>query len=259
MSGSTQATSPAPDFTRLYAQLRVAPGCGLAAFKQAYRRRVADLHPDRPAVRPRDPDVLKALNLGYAAALDFHRAHGRLPGAPVPPRAGAQRAAWHAQPAPPRAAAAAAATPVTDRHVPPTGILLLLVLLAIAAIWRWLPAFDGSATRTAAPATVALRAMPGARELAQLGMDRDAVASVLGEPVARDGSDSRWIYGPSWVRFDCGRLADWYSSPLRPLRVASQQPRAATAGARVTRARSCPRDDADARASAHGRDRQGGT
>src|SRR5690606_12926058 len=81
MSGSTQATSPAPDFTRLYAQLRVAPGCGLAAFKQAYRRRVADLHPDRPAVRPRDPDVLKALNLGYAAALDFHRAHGRLPGA----------------------------------------------------------------------------------------------------------------------------------------------------------------------------------
>src|SRR3546814_1681304 len=46
-------------------------------------RRVADLHPDRGG--DSDEDELKSLNQRYAAALDFHRHYGRLPGAPPAP------------------------------------------------------------------------------------------------------------------------------------------------------------------------------
>jgi hypothetical protein len=50
------------------------------------------------------------------------------------------------------------------------------------------------------------------------GMDRDTVRDILGEPL--DMQALRWEYGPSWVDFDCDRVVDWYSSPLRPLPVA---------------------------------------
>ena len=35
------------DFLLLYKELRIKPGCGLGEFRQAYRRRVGELHPDR--------------------------------------------------------------------------------------------------------------------------------------------------------------------------------------------------------------------
>ena len=81
-------------------------------------------------------------------------------------------------------------------------------------------------------------AVAGRQGLAQFGMDRATVASLIGEPVARSSDDSRWIYGPSWVHFECGRLADWYSSPLRPLRIAARAPAPAAAWPR--RATPCP-------------------
>ncbi len=74
------------DFVSMYEELGLDAECGMDAFKQAYRRRVAALHPD---MQGDDSDLprLQRLNRMYEATLDFHRLHGRLPGASAPPRA----------------------------------------------------------------------------------------------------------------------------------------------------------------------------
>ena len=71
------------DFIALYRDLGVAPECTAEEFKRAYRRRVSDLHPDRVGDAGGGEEALKALNLGYAAAVEFRRVHGRFPGASV--------------------------------------------------------------------------------------------------------------------------------------------------------------------------------
>jgi len=72
------------DFVFLYEQLGVAPGCTHAELRRAYRRRVAELHPDRrgPGADAADAVRLQELTRAYAEATVFHRRHGRLPGAP---------------------------------------------------------------------------------------------------------------------------------------------------------------------------------
>lgn len=224
MSHAPRTGGAGIDFAKLYAELGVAPDCGLEAFKQAYRRRVAELHPDRPAAANRDPERLVALNLGYAAALDFHRSQGRIPGAPLPSSAAPRQ--------PPRlhtagvasAAPSAATATAASRRVPRMRVLILPVMLIIAAIWRWLPTFDAPpAASPAAPAARPGTEAPGPAHV-RLGMDRHTVIALIGEPMSRDAGDSHWIYGPSWLRFECSRLVDWYSSPLRPLRVATRTP-----------------------------------
>ena len=60
-------------------------------------------------------------------------------------------------------------------------------------------------------------------------MPGDDVARLLGEPVGRDEYSERWIYGPSWVEFECNRVVDWYSSRLKPLPVDVARPEHALA------------------------------
>ena len=71
------------DFLTLYEELGLTPGVSdLDALKQAYRRRVAQLHPDRQGSAGEDaPERLQRLNRLYGAALAFEQRYGRLPAA----------------------------------------------------------------------------------------------------------------------------------------------------------------------------------
>lgn len=66
----------ASDFTSLYASLGVDPDCDVETLKRLFRRRIAELHPDRGAELSEEK-----LMLLYLEALRFHRRHGRFPGA----------------------------------------------------------------------------------------------------------------------------------------------------------------------------------
>lgn len=71
------------DFLTLYDELGLAPGISdLDVLKQAYRRRVAQLHPDKWG-GDGDPGRLQRLNRLYGAALAFEQRYGRLPAAAV--------------------------------------------------------------------------------------------------------------------------------------------------------------------------------
>lgn len=94
------------DFSQLYSLLDLEPGCSLEELKHAYRKRVAELHPDRHAFRAdaESGDVqLATLTPLYRMALQFHESHGRLPGSAAATAAasGPLRATRRAMPRPP--------------------------------------------------------------------------------------------------------------------------------------------------------------
>lgn len=133
------------DFLLLYDELGLAPGVSdLGALKQAYRRRVAQLHPDRQ--RPGDegdPERLQRLNRLYSAALAFEQRYGRLPAAVAGTRRSEEPDATHhdAPAVTPRAGHERRAQPLVRVAPPPRRNLAryyfaLAILLALAfAIW----------------------------------------------------------------------------------------------------------------------------
>lgn len=226
------------DFAALYRDLGLRPGCSSLELRNAYRRQVSRLHPDQGG-DAQDTGRLQHLNRLYRAALDFERAHGRLPGSGVL----ATPAVF--------AHAAADAGPVLhptdedDVHVPPpTGpdrIPRLIQLTAMAGIcvlawriaaglWPASPEVGDVASAehvpsTHVPSTASARAPASAAPYGDLiapGVDKAHVLDIQGEPL--DRHPVRWLYGPSWVEFACDRVVDWYSSPLQPLRVRTQRP-----------------------------------
>ena len=231
------------DFNVLYRELGVEPDCALDDFRLAYRRRVADLHPDRAGASGEDD--LKSLNLRYAAALEFHRHYGRLPGAPSAPAGHRIRRA--VGPSPPHAAPDADESPwepveTPDSRRPSKFVVYGMVLVAVLLVW-WFSRADtgapglreigivGNERETTAPAAISLR----------LGMSREQVVAMLGEPASLEQGGMQWRYGPSWVRFACAEVVDWYSSPLQPLKASrSRPPEDAAMHAAAVAARPCP-------------------
>ncbi|SFW22229.1 J domain-containing protein [Luteibacter sp. UNCMF366Tsu5.1] len=212
------------DFIDLYRKLRLEPGCTLDDFKQAYRRHVALWHPDRR--RGSRADTLAAarlqrLTVQYAAAMDFHRRHGRLPGAPIGARSAGPRVEAERDEAS-TAAPLRASMPPSARPRARVAMRWWLagVVLGIGAlaVWMWPDDEPVETESVAEPVAMVEHDRPAARFIA-LGMTPADVAAIEGEPTRR-GAD-RWEYGPSWVRFEGGAVTDWYSSPLRNLRTAS--------------------------------------
>jgi len=213
------------DFLLLYQELGLRPGCSIDDFKLAYRRRIADLHPDRQrGLRGEEAEIardrLQRLTQQYGAAIAFHRQHGRLPGASAPARG--------AEPATPAAPPAAGGDGVRRGWI----AVAAAAVLAGTVAWQWFGADDDVATtrsdeplRTAPEARREADSLESAPEL-RLGMRMRDVLEIEKEPITR--GEDRWDYGPSWIAFERGRVSGWYSSPLRPLSHATTRPRPAS-------------------------------
>jgi hypothetical protein len=237
-------TSSHTDFLVLFQELGLPANCTLDELKLAFRRRVSQLHPDRAIGHVADAESrLQRLTAMYDAALDFHRRYGRMPGNSMH---GSRRPTGGAlgprAPDASRVSGEHAAVPAPPQKSN-TGLALLGGFAGLALV-AWLIAgssIDDSTSEIrqsapashteaadATPAEVATDddaapsgAMPAPRHL-RLGMTHVDVATLEGEPLSTNGP--QWDYGPSWIAFRCGRVADWYSSPLRPLRTASTHP-----------------------------------
>lgn len=214
------------DFLALYQELGLRADCTLEEFKFAYRKRVGALHPDRAGGTDGAVQGLPRLNALYTRAMEFHRRHGRLPGAAQPAITPAS-----APRVPPRAASPAAAEaparPRRSRRVP---VLLVLVAASVAA-WLWANPPEPDPVPVGVPARPSARAQaaaarPAPAQTFELGTPAQRVRSLQGAPVS--GWEQHWDYGPSWVEFRCGVVTGWYSSPLRPLKVASSAPPASS-------------------------------
>jgi hypothetical protein len=216
------------DFLRLYQELGLAPGASVDELRRAYRRRVSELHPDRigqiyTATVPGAAERLQQITALYGAATQFHRQHGRLPGSVAP----------H-----PRVAAGSEHAPSVAEVARARRSSYLLWLLAGTALigWLiWMPPWsddsgaDGGDSITfsepvprAQPAAPAVASSPQHAQSLKVGMPADEVLAMQGEPLSRD--ETRWDYGPSWISFERGKVTDWYSSTLRPLRFATRHP-----------------------------------
>jgi len=220
------------DFSHLYAQLGLQPECSLDALRHAYRRRVSELHPDRRAGQDSDPESqrqLSALIPLYKDALRFHAAHGRLPGGSLA-AAGESAAAPSTPPlanpaAVPPQAPRAPAPSHEARSRPQSRRWLLIVPLLLAAyllVSLSADAPEETAGQIMAGVDEAPAPAPAVQEALALGMSREEVLALQGEPAVRRG-ENLWEYGPSWVRFDRGQLVAWYSSPLHRLKTRQQR------------------------------------
>jgi hypothetical protein len=204
------------DFIEMFHELGLSANCTLDEFKRAYRRCVAQLHPDRVENRLADHSRLQRLTVTYEAALDFHKRFGRLPGDVMQAPA---------RPAPVGQTASALPERPLRRSRLRWILLAVGILVLVWLLWDIPPAVDEETDEQEVSASQADATAPAAdtapKRLA-IGMTKDQVRAIEGEPVA--ASESQWLYGPSWIAFKCGEVESWYSSPMQPLRFAHAHP-----------------------------------
>ncbi len=198
------------DFLLLYHELKVTPDCSVDHFKRAYRRRVAELHPDRVQGKANPAAIarLQTLTRLHDEAMRFHDRHGRLPGA-------SQTAQSMSGEAAPWLDATARAGP--SQSAARAILIAALIVAGVALAWLLLP--DEPAIDTAQPgrdSSAQHDRLDTQADFLTVGMDETGVRRVQGEPAFL--SSDRWEYGPSYVRFERHKVVGWYSSPLYPLK-----------------------------------------
>lgn len=216
------------DFGALYQELGVVPDCTPEEFRHAYRRRVARLHPDQGGSEA-DAKRLQHVNRLYDDANEFLRAHGRLPGARSPavdePHASYDARAWSVPGRPSSAAEEARGAHEAGSERQSRYFIWLAVLVVCVLLWHMLGRSDTGTSSQPADAAGALSAAAAPVDRIVLGMDKPQVRVLQGAPIGYHSV--RWDYGPSWIDFGCGDVVtDWYSSPLRPLKVDTAHPTA---------------------------------
>jgi hypothetical protein len=228
------------DFLRLYQELGLTPGATIEEIRHAYRRRVSELHPDRAgmlAVRIEEATArLQHITQLYNAALQFHRQHGRTPGSSAPARQ-AFVGAWTS------GDGVAMSAPDEAERRPSrsrTYLYAIAVLAGALGVLAWLgPSgqVEGPAEPSASAVDAGVTIQPVARQgkrtagndvpvkaptQLDIGLSVEEVERIEEAPVTRN--EARWDYGPSWIAFEKGKVVDWYSSPLQPLRRATTRP-----------------------------------
>ena len=198
------------DFLLLYAELKVNPDCSLDHFKRAYRRRVAELHPDRVQGEASPAAIARLQNLTrlHDEAIRFHDRYGRLPGS----NKGAQIGPTDTPP--PRTAR----TQAEPTRPPTRSILIVVLVLAALAVVLFLRP-DEIADDSTQPDPLSARSSAPAGQMAEVlavGMDEGDVRRIQGEPAFL--TTDAWEYGPSYIRFEKHKVVGWYSSPLYPLK-----------------------------------------
>ncbi|KAF1710018.1 hypothetical protein CSC70_10115 [Pseudoxanthomonas kalamensis DSM 18571] len=216
------------DFSLLYSQLDLEPGCSLGELSRAYRKRVAELHPDRQWEQEQETsEQLATLISLYKQAIQFHAAHGRLPGSrstPIPVRL-AHTVPLDGTHSPDPDQGTSPPPKADDRKSSRKGEHWLLILSLGLVCWLmlrsyWTPVGDTPDARQTPPTHSGESATPG---YLHAGMDMDSVLAIQGPPTMRN--ETLWEYGPSWLRFEEGKLVDWYSSPLYRLKIREHSPR----------------------------------
>lgn len=217
----------AGNFERLYAELGVRPEAGPDVLRRAYRKRLRALHPDtrmEEAEQVRGSLHLTELQALYRQAMEMHQQLGRLPGAP-PLQSARQERRLVFEPATGSPHSQKAPVPSRQRLLAfIAAVLLGLLLWYLAVPWSASPErtqalhVSGPEAALAYPEPTQARSPEPVTRL-KLGMKKEDVLQIQGAPI--EMGEQSWHYGPSWLRFEDGRLVDWYSSPLRPLKTPS--------------------------------------
>ncbi|MCY7353519.1 MAG: hypothetical protein LH470_00225 [Lysobacter sp.] len=116
-----------------------------------------------------------------------------------------------------------------------------LSMALVVAVLLWMRTQEGKQLALPLQAPSAGTVHPGslgsAGALVTVGMETDRVLEIQGAPLG--AHETRWDYGPSWIDFHCGKVVDWYSSPLRPLRVDGTDPALRDKSARLDKSIRC--------------------